>query len=43
MSSDIVVKPIATAAVAFAIDKLILYQNDINKNKTFGASCGAGA
>ena len=43
MSSDIVVKPIATSVVAFAIDKFILNENDTNKSITFGASCGAGA
>ena len=43
MSFDIVVKPIATAAVAFAIDKFFLNENDINKSITFATSCGGGA
>ena len=43
MSSDIDVKPIVTAAVAFAINKFILNKNDINKSVIFAASCGDGA
>ena len=43
MSSDIVVKPIVTGAVAILFDKFILNENDINKSMTFAASCGGGA
>ena len=43
MSSDIVAKPIATATVAFLIDKFILNESDINPFITFVASCGGGA
>ena len=42
MSSDIFVKPIATAAVAFDFQNFF-NENNINKSITFAASCGAGA
>ena len=43
MGSDIVVKHIATAAVAIAIDKFFINESDFYKSITFAASCGGGA
>ena len=42
-SSDYIVKPLATGAVALAIDHFFKYESDLNKSITFGASAAAGA
>jgi hypothetical protein len=42
-SSDYVVKPIATAGVALAIDQFFFNESDLNKSITFGVSSGVGA
>ena len=43
MTYDIVVKPIATAAVIFATDKFFINENDSNKSLRFAACYGRGA
>ena len=42
-SSDFIVKPLATSAVAIAIDQFFFNESDLTKSLTFGASAGAGA
>jgi hypothetical protein len=42
-SSDYVVKPLATAGVALAIDQFFFNESDLNKSITFAVSSGAGA
>ena len=42
-SSDYIVKPGATFAVAVAIDQFFFNESDLTKSLTFGASAGAGA
>jgi hypothetical protein len=42
MNSDAVVKPLATAAAAFAIDKLYFKETDMKRSAMFAASVGAG-
>jgi hypothetical protein len=41
--TDYIVKPLATAAAAIAIDQFFFNESDLNKSLTFGVSAGAGA
>jgi len=43
MSSDYVVKPLATAGFCYLIDQFILNEPNMNKSAIFAASSGAGA
>jgi len=43
MSSDHVVKPLATAGFCYLIDQFILNEPNMNKSAIFAASSGAGA
>ena len=43
MSSDYVVKPLATAGFCYLIDQFILNESNMNKSAIFAASSGAGA
>ena len=41
-SSDYMIKPLASAGFAVAIDQMILGETDLNKSLIFGASAGVG-
>ena len=43
MSSDFVVKPLASAGVAFALDQFFFNESDFNKSATLAASSAVGA
>ena len=42
-NSDFIVKPVATALVAFVIDSFVLKETDTNKTISIAVSAGAGA
>jgi hypothetical protein len=42
-NSDFIVKPIATALVAFAIDSFVLKETNTNKTISIALSAGGGA
>jgi hypothetical protein len=42
-NSDFIVKPMATALVAFAIDSFVLKETDTNKTISIAVAAGAGA
>ena len=42
-NSDFIVKPIATALVAFALDSFVLKEQDTNKTISIAVAAGAGA
>jgi hypothetical protein len=41
-NSDFIIKPLATSAVAVAINQFILKENDMNKSLYLGAAAGLG-
>ena len=43
MSSDYMIKPLSTAAIAVAIDQFYFNESDLNKSIIYGASAGIGA